>query len=319
MNVLEYAGRPSRLFVSSSRVYSIPALAAIPLRARNAFAFDATAKLPRGLSVDGIGVDFSTAAPVSLYGATKLASEIIALEYGEAFGFPVWITRCGVLAGAGQFGTPDQGFSPSGSTRTYGADGFATSDSTAPATRRRRLPPSRPCGPVGRSNAHGSIRWTTRLYGRRRSRHMMSLAQLTTWCNERFGCHVPFLDPEPRMYDIRVAMDDTGAARDSAGVSGCFTSSSRRHRTTCQQPSGLAGIEPRIKSQLPAPLRWSYPARTMSSRHRRAPPLRLRLQRIPHLVVVDDGSTPQVAVGFIQRHGFGHPISSWFSNRNASL
>ena len=53
--------------------------------------------------------DFSTRAPISLYGGTKLASEAMALEYGEAFDFPVWINRCGVLAGAGQFGTPDQG------------------------------------------------------------------------------------------------------------------------------------------------------------------------------------------------------------------
>ena len=28
---------------------------------------------------------------------------------GEAFGFPVWINRCGVLAGKGQFGKADQG------------------------------------------------------------------------------------------------------------------------------------------------------------------------------------------------------------------
>jgi maleate isomerase len=33
----------------------------------------------------------------------------LALEYGETFGFPVWIDRCGVLAGAGQFGQPAQG------------------------------------------------------------------------------------------------------------------------------------------------------------------------------------------------------------------
>ncbi|MFM8720979.1 MAG: hypothetical protein ACKOFH_15860, partial [Chthoniobacterales bacterium] len=31
------------------------------------------------------------------------------LEYGAAFGFPVWVNRCGVMAGAGQFGKPDQG------------------------------------------------------------------------------------------------------------------------------------------------------------------------------------------------------------------
>ena len=111
-NVLEYCRehKAGLLLLSSSRVYSIPALAAVPLRVKEgAFAVDPAAVLPRGLTVDGIGVDFSTAAPVSLYGATKLASEIMALEYGAAFDFPVWITRCGVLAGAGQFGTPTQG------------------------------------------------------------------------------------------------------------------------------------------------------------------------------------------------------------------
>jgi CDP-paratose 2-epimerase len=38
-----------------------------------------------------------------------VTSEHLALEYGETFGFPVWINRCGVLAGAGQFGHPAQG------------------------------------------------------------------------------------------------------------------------------------------------------------------------------------------------------------------
>src|SRR5208282_2896259 len=83
-NVLEYCSqhKAGLLLLSSSRVYSIPALAAIPLCVRaQAFALDPTAPLPRGLSADGIGVAFSTNAPVSLYGATKLASEIRALEY----------------------------------------------------------------------------------------------------------------------------------------------------------------------------------------------------------------------------------------------
>ena len=34
---------------------------------------------------------FPTSPPVSLYGATKLASETLALEYGDAFEFPVWV------------------------------------------------------------------------------------------------------------------------------------------------------------------------------------------------------------------------------------
>ena len=52
---------------------------------------------------------FPPSAPVSLYGATKLASEALALEYGQAFGFPVIVNRCGVLAGGGQFGLAVQG------------------------------------------------------------------------------------------------------------------------------------------------------------------------------------------------------------------
>jgi CDP-paratose 2-epimerase len=111
-NVLEYCKdhKAGLLLLSSSRVYSIPALISVPLRVENrAFVIYSAAQMPNGLTVNGIGVDFSTATPISLYGATKLASEIIALEYGAAFDFPVWITRCGVLAGAGQSGTPAQG------------------------------------------------------------------------------------------------------------------------------------------------------------------------------------------------------------------
>src|ERR1700693_3319924 len=112
LNVLEYskAHKAGLLLLSTSRVYSIPALVSLPLRVNgNAFQLDDAAALPAGVSVNGVGVEFSTRAPISLYGSTKLASEAVALEYGGAFGFPVWINRCGVLAGAGQFGTPDQG------------------------------------------------------------------------------------------------------------------------------------------------------------------------------------------------------------------
>lgn len=96
--------------LSTSRVYSIPPLATLPLEESSSrFYPAAVAKLPPGLSSAGVAEDFSTSAPISLYGSTKLCSEALALEYGETFGFPVWINRCGVLAGAGQFGKADQG------------------------------------------------------------------------------------------------------------------------------------------------------------------------------------------------------------------
>ena len=112
INLLEHARRHKAGFIllSSSRVYNIPALAGLPLKVKDeAFVLDASGLLPSGCSEHGIAETFSTSAPVSLYGASKLASEALALEYGQAFGFPVIVNRCGVLAGGTQFGLAVQG------------------------------------------------------------------------------------------------------------------------------------------------------------------------------------------------------------------
>jgi CDP-paratose 2-epimerase len=116
VNLLEAAARwqAGVVILSTSRVYSIPAIARLPLIATQddrgtAFAVDASQPLPPGMGPAGITESFSTAAPVSLYGATKHASEVLALEYGHRYGTPCVIDRCGVMAGAGQFGRADQG------------------------------------------------------------------------------------------------------------------------------------------------------------------------------------------------------------------
>jgi CDP-paratose 2-epimerase len=112
INVLEYCKRYGAGFVllSTSRVYSIAPLSSLPVEEINgAFAPRRDSQLPAGISHDGVDETFSTAAPVSLYGSAKLASEQLALEYGATFEFPVWINRCGVMAGAGQFGHASQG------------------------------------------------------------------------------------------------------------------------------------------------------------------------------------------------------------------
>jgi CDP-paratose 2-epimerase len=112
LNLLEKCRRDAAgiVILSSSRVYAIDQLNAIPLvESETRLRVAPDRDLPAGFSPRGVAEGFSTAAPVSLYGASKLASEIMALEYGAAFGFPVWIDRCGVIAGAGQFGKIDQG------------------------------------------------------------------------------------------------------------------------------------------------------------------------------------------------------------------
>jgi len=98
------------IMLSTSRVYSIDELNKIPFEEKeDSFIIGRDKAFPNGFSGLGVAENFSTAAPISLYGSTKLASEILALEYHYTFGFPVWINRCGVIAGPGQFGKIDQG------------------------------------------------------------------------------------------------------------------------------------------------------------------------------------------------------------------
>ncbi len=112
VNMLEYCRSRGVGFIllSTSRVYSIPPMAGLPLRTEGSrFVLDESQSLPSGVSAAGVNETFSCAPPLSLYGVSKKASEDLALEYAATFKIPVWVNRCGVMAGAGQFGRPDQG------------------------------------------------------------------------------------------------------------------------------------------------------------------------------------------------------------------
>jgi CDP-paratose 2-epimerase len=219
VNVLEYckARRAGLLLLSSSRVYSISALRSIPLQEdEKAFRLDGSRPLPSGLTMQGIGVGFSTEPPISLYGATKLASEVMALEYGCAFEFPVWIDRCGVLAGPGQFGTPDQGIFAywiNGHLRRrplryigFGGTGRQVRDALHPRDLCELLDRQ-----MNQPRSNGRRIYT--LGGG--AARAMSLAELTEWCDARFGRHAPGADLQPRAYDIPwVVMDSHEAEGD---------------------------------------------------------------------------------------------------------
>jgi CDP-paratose 2-epimerase len=62
-----------------------------------------------GASLKGISEDFPLDGPRSLYGATKLCSELMLQEYQDMYGVKAVINRCGVLAGPWQMGKVDQG------------------------------------------------------------------------------------------------------------------------------------------------------------------------------------------------------------------
>lgn len=216
INLLEYckARKAGFVLLSTSRVYSIPPLAALPMRSvGNAFVPDESAALPPGVTARGIAEDFSTQAPVSLYGSTKIASELLALEYGSVFGFPVWVNRCGVMAGAGQFGHPEQGIFSfwinSWLRRAplkyigFEGTGHQVRDCLHPRDLvpllRQQFAGENPDAPRIVNVAGGAA-------------NSFSLAQVSAWCADRFGPHTVAADATPRPFDLPWVVLDASLA-----------------------------------------------------------------------------------------------------------
>lgn len=229
VNLLEYCRRHRAGFVllSTSRVYSINPLSEMPLKIDSTSGKDRytvdfgklkglheagatkvglTALCKETLSPDGIKESFSTTAPVSLYGATKLASEQLALEYGYTYDFPVWINRCGVMAGAGQFGHPAQGifafwihsFAEGKPLKYIGFDGRGRQvrDCLHPRDLLSLLEKQF----VAREREATAPRVINCAGGTENS---MSLAELTAWCNAHYHLNYePQHDPQDRAFDI---------------------------------------------------------------------------------------------------------------------
>jgi CDP-paratose 2-epimerase len=207
INVLEYckAHKAGFILLSTSRVYSIAPLATLPTVVQNhALVPDAAKPLPPGLTTAGLAETFATAAPISLYGATKLASEAMALEYGETFGFPVFVNRCGVLAGAGQFGRADQGIFAYWINAWlrkrplkylgFGGHGHQVRDCLHPRdlvpVLEKQFAAPRVAVADRLANFSGGPASAT------------SLRQLSDWCAGRFGPHAVVQDGTPRPFDI---------------------------------------------------------------------------------------------------------------------
>jgi CDP-paratose 2-epimerase len=110
-NCLELARRDGAfmVFLSTSRVYPVAPQVALRLEeAETRFEIAPEQELP-GVSPAGISERFPLDGARTLYGATKLAAELLIEEYREALGVPAVIDRCGVIAGPWQMGKVDQG------------------------------------------------------------------------------------------------------------------------------------------------------------------------------------------------------------------
>jgi CDP-paratose 2-epimerase len=97
------------LFMSTSRVYPYAALDALDHREADTRFELCPADEVAGASERGIAEDFPLEGARTLYGATKLAAELLVTEYAAVAGLPTVINRCGVIAGPWQMGKVDQG------------------------------------------------------------------------------------------------------------------------------------------------------------------------------------------------------------------
>lgn len=97
------------IFLSTSRVYPIKRIEEIDLIETDTRFEIATVQKGPGITQQGISEVFPLAGPRSLYGATKLASEMMVEEYNEMFGLKTVIDRCGIITGPYQMGKVDQG------------------------------------------------------------------------------------------------------------------------------------------------------------------------------------------------------------------
>lgn len=111
INCLELARQHSAdvIFLSTSRVYPVAALNAIALEEGPTRFVAADVQHLPGVSARGIAENFPLDGARSLYGATKLASEILLTEYASMYGLRTIVNRCGVIAGPWQMGKVDQG------------------------------------------------------------------------------------------------------------------------------------------------------------------------------------------------------------------
>jgi len=220
-NCLEYARRHGTavIFLSTSRVYAIAALRGLPLRHQGKRLVVPAGEYGPGWSERGIAEDFPTAGARSLYGATKLASELLIEEYGAAYGLKTVVNRCGVLTGPWQMGKVDQGFFVLWAARHlyggalgysgFGGHGYQVRDILHIADLYELIRRQ-----VGAMEAHAG-----KVYNVGGGPEVsVSLAELTDLCNERTGRRLDMgSDPETRPADIPFYVTDSTRVKTATG------------------------------------------------------------------------------------------------------
>ena len=221
INCLEFARqcKADFVFLSTSRVY--------PLKIINNLNFE---ELPARFNLSDIqnipgasSKGFTEKLPLNgsrtLYGATKLASELIIQEYNEMYGVRAVINRCGVLTGPWQMGKVDQGvivlwvakhfFRQPLSYIGYGGEGKQVRDILHVRDLYRLLEIQ-----IRDMDIHNGEIYNVG-GGLEKS---LSLLELTQLCQKYVGNSIPIKSiPENRVGDIRIYITDNSKVTEKTG------------------------------------------------------------------------------------------------------
>ena len=221
INCLDHARRHEAavVFLSTSRVYPIAALRDLPLVATDTRFVISEASRGPGWSAYGITENFPLTGARSLYGATKLCSELIIAEYVALYGLRAVVNRCGVLTGPWQMGKVDQGFIVFWAARHrfggplsyngFGGAGLQVRDVLHVDDLYRLIRDE-----VGQMSVHSGKTYNVG-GGAERS---LSLAELTEACVERTGRRVAITSqPDTNPVDVPYYVTDNSAVTAATG------------------------------------------------------------------------------------------------------
>lgn len=111
LNCLELLrkNQASLIFLSTSRVYPIKRINEVDYGESESRFYPKVREKQIGISDLGLSELFPLDGVRSLYGSTKLSSELFIQEYADSYGISAIINRCGLISGPWQMGKVDQG------------------------------------------------------------------------------------------------------------------------------------------------------------------------------------------------------------------
>jgi CDP-paratose 2-epimerase len=204
IHCMEAARRHDAAFVllSTSRVYPIARLNELPFREEaTRFAWTTT---------EGVDEDFPLDGARSVYGATKLAAELLLQEYAYSYNMPALINRCGLLAGPWQMGKVDQGVVTLWVARHYFGVPLRYIGFGGEGKQVRDVLHVEDLFDLLVRQLAGVSRWRGEIYNVGGGREVsVSLLELTHHCRDAMGRAVP-IQPQPTTspVDIRLYLTD---------------------------------------------------------------------------------------------------------------